>query len=33
VAEVRRTVIDGHSRRDLADLRRTAEEIAAPLEA
>jgi len=33
VAEVRRTVIDRLSRRDLADLRRIAEKIAAPLEA
>ncbi len=33
VAEVRRTVIDVLSRRDLADLRRIAEKIAAPLEA
>lgn len=33
VAEVRRTVIDVLSRRDLADLRRIAERIAAPLEA
>jgi DNA-binding MarR family transcriptional regulator len=33
VAEVRRTVVDMLSRRDLADLRRIAEKIAAPLEA
>ena len=33
VAEVRRTVIDRLSRRDLADLRRLTEKIAAPLEA